>query len=246
MKILINESDYRKILREFKSDFSNPHFTDRTFQRFFGQTYYDVIAVINGDFQNAKIIGEFEIPQIVKNRVQKILDHLHKPEYVGEHSQTFIIELYEFNLNQNNIIFKGNTPQERLDNIKLYRNQPDVKTYLQERPIEGHNETQQSPTRGFYLICYVTNDYLKTMLLERSKNPDYLVDKAKKRTGSQDVVFIKDPFTQLDAYMDIDTIRNQKPEEHPEPEPEDPPMSDHERRLQAYKDKMKNLPKKKK
>jgi hypothetical protein len=104
----------------------------------------------------------------------------------------------------------------------------------------------QNISRGNVLVCYIIDNYLTTIFLTRSINPDYLVQKAKERHPDKNVVFIEDPFTQLDAYIDIEKAKEipEKPIEEPKPAEEPgPQLSDKERRLQAYRERMARLSK---
>jgi hypothetical protein len=234
--------NFQDILNEFEINPNDSHYQDRTVQRFFGQDFFDVVITPKtSNYVEPQIIGKFRIPPDVKSKIQSILIQLEKPYYVGEHGTAFIVELYEFHITPENIVFNGDAKQQQINKQLFYNNNH----YLQERPLPGELQTKQNLSRGFYLICYIINNNLRSILFVRTTNPNDLKQKLLRTHPRHNIVFIKDPFTELDAYMDIDKakeVQEPQPQEQPPPPPTDEPqLTNKERRLLAYKEKYDRL-----
>ena len=184
------------------------------------------------------IVGKYEIPQEARDNVSKILDELQKPYYAGDPGTVFIIQLYFFKLDGTNVTFNGN-PRDQMINKKMFYDRDNYLTYLREQPIETKLQTKQSFAVGINLVCYVVNNILKTISLTRTSIPDKMIQKGKEMFSRFKVIYIKDPFTELDNYMDIDRFKNtlSKPSIQKPKEPEEPQMTEKERKLLAYKEK---------
>lgn len=237
MKIIITESTLKKIIREIAID---SHAIDRLTQRFIEQSPYDVVAFSKRNFEQI-VIGKYYINQDTINRVNDTMNKLADPIYVVPRNISLIIELYRFDLNNNNIDFIG-TPHDIARYKNMVRDTNNWNIYLRTNPIGNEHVSY-----GRILICITNGNLVKTIffiaddnrMLKRSieffkQNP------AHKYT--EDFIFISNPETQLDDYIDIDYLRSQQQKAHKEPEPEildRPVMTDRERRLQAYKERMK-------
>lgn len=232
---------FQDILYEFEIKKNNPHFNDRRIQRCFGQDYFDVIASVKKSKLNdpVKVLGVFKIPVEAKTRIKTVLDELEKPYYWAEHGTLFIVELYNYHLDKQYITFFGKKEEEIYNN----RARLNMNVELRERPMSDELETPQNLSRGYYLVCHIYDNFLITMFLSRTSNKESLISRAKLRSSKYNVVFIHDPFTELDAYIDKDRAieyeKLQKQSSTEEPKIIEPQLSDDEKRKLAYKERMK-------
>ena len=232
---------FMEILNEFNIKPNDPHFNDRTLQRCFGQEYFDVVArKTNESYKTEKPIGLYKIPQEAKNHIRSVIEELKKPYYWAERGHIFIVELYEFVITPELITFTG-SPHEQQMNKNLF-NHLDIYTIeLREKPLPDElSSPQDNLSRGHYLVCHINNNDITTMFLSRSSDPQYHINRSKRSAPKYEVVFIKDPFTELDAYIDIENAKryHEKSPQTPQ-EPQEPQMTEKELKKYLYNEKMK-------
>lgn len=241
MKIIICESHLQKIVTELQV---SQHSQLRLSQRLINHDYYDVVAF--SKISHDKIlIGKYETPQDAIDIVNKTLKKLDNPYYFIPLTVSLIIKLYEFDLNEQNVTFIG-SPQEQATHKEIFTDKYNWNIYLQTRPQEGENTSY-----GRFLVCVSIGNKITTVFLIGNTEGllRRLIEFTKRKPTFkhiEDYAYIEDPETQLDAYIDIDALKSlQKPaEQQPQTSPQST-LSDKERRLQAYKERMKkNLRKK--
>lgn len=218
MKILISESSFKRILREFEINPFNPHFTDRSYQRFIGQNLYDVIAIRNGDWQNQILLGKYKIPNDVKSKVIETLNYLLQSKIVGVPNRVYIIKLHQFDININYIRFNGDkkTQQENLNIFYEGRTRSsNTSVFLQERPLDEKTSTQQHLSSGRDLVCIVKGNVFQTMFLTKTNNPIELTKHAGNKQLSTDIVYIDDPMSELQDYIQQDKLTDGKSKDIP-------------------------------
>jgi hypothetical protein len=233
------------ILREFEIKTNNTHYQDRVIQRFMAQDFFDVITINRANFNDKQIIGKYPIPTEVKDKVTRILNELEKPYYLGDPGTVFVVQLHYFDLNIRNIILTGN-PYDQMINKKRVIDKNNYLTYLRERPIDLKLHTKQKLSEGFNLVCSIVDNKLTTLTFLAYANPNKIIEKNKRDFPNYKIIYIKDPFTELNNYMDIDKLKeipNEEPQVDVNPSvannpPVDPQLSDHDRRVLIYKQRM--------
>jgi hypothetical protein len=200
------------------------HVIDRLNTRFLSPDALDVVAIPKDGSYKRIVIGKYRITNEAKTQIRDIMSVITDPYYTAPNDISLIFLLQEFTLNRESV--------ELLDPryVAFFRDPQNYLVTLQEPP----NTTGEPLSNGRYLLCVMKNNTLITIMLSRTKNPQLF----KNTTGK--VALITDVHTELDAYIDLDKLR-EKPLETPDEEPQAPPMSDRERRLQAYKDRQKKL-----
>lgn len=231
------------ILLEFDVKHNDTHYRDRMIQRFFGQNFFEVYA-LNKNYryntQEPLFLGKFPIPQEAKNKVTEIIDKLEQPYYTFEKGTVLIVQLYRFNLQPNDIILIG-SPKEQENSKRLLQDKKNIYWFIQERPLKDEFSTRQSISRGNVLLCYIVDGLLTTIFLTQVISKDHVIDKAKNRHPNKEIIYMDDPLLQIDAYIDIDIAKESPTENPPEATkpPEEPQLSDHEKKLKAYNERMK-------
>jgi hypothetical protein len=232
MKIIITEDHLKKILKEF--DITG-HSKNRLNLRFLQQTSYDVVAFMKKE-HNKMIIGKYIIPQDAKTTVNNIFNKINDPDYSIFPEIALVIQLYEFNIKLDHISFIG-TPEEQIKFKGIFNDRQNNSIFLQTPMDERGNVSN-----GKFLVCIARDNIISTVFL--LQNPNSSFEKLKEnmmRTyrGLDDVIYINNPETQLDAYINTDTAKLNPPKDPQIPIEEPPRMSDREQRLMAYNEKMK-------
>jgi hypothetical protein len=212
-----------QILQEFEA---TEHFQDRLRDRFLRISYLDILAVSRD--KRRLIIGKYPIPPEVKTRIEQISKKLQSSDYYCPPDIALAIEVYRFEISPRKVILNNENYREMLNTWLLIPREP---------PIPNNDEYNKELTRGKYLIAIVRENSITTIFLSRSKDIDFL------NAGyTTKMVYIDDVDSQLDSYIDIDIARKSKPLPQPtEVKPEEPILTDKEKRLQAYKDRQKKL-----
>ena len=232
------------ILLEFDIKPGDTHYRDRMMQRFFGQKFFEVYALNKNyqyDTQEPRILGKFPIPQEAINNVTEIINKLEQPYYTFEKGTVLIAQLYIFNLKPNDIILTG-SPKEQETNKKLLQDKKNIYWFIQEHPLGDEFSTRQNISRGNVLLCYIVDGVLTTIFLSQVISKDHIIHKTKNRHPNKEIIYMDDPLSQIDAYIDIDKAKEypNPPEDVKTPEtPEEPQLSDDEKRKLAYKERMK-------
>jgi hypothetical protein len=231
------------ILREFDIKKNNTHYQDRVIQRFISQDFFDVSSKNKFNYNDKLIIGKYRFPPEVKDEISKILIELEKPYYIGDPGTVYIIQLHIFDLKIQDVILNGDS-HEQLKNKKIFFDANRL-ILLREHPVNLNLQTEQSLSEGINLVCFIVNNKLTTLTLLTSTNPDRIIQKNKRDFPLYKIVYIKDPYKELDAFMDVDKLReipNDPPEDPIDDKsqisPEAPQLSDHDRRVLIYKQRM--------
>lgn len=231
------------ILKEFEIKSNNTHYQDRVIQRFIAQEFFDVICINKANYNDKTIIGKYKIPADVKSKVSKILNELEKPYYVGDPGTVFVVQLHFFDLNIRDIILTG-SPYDQMKNKEKFFDRTNYLRYLRERLIDIKLNTKQKLSEGVNLVCSIVDNKLTTITFIAYTNPDRIIEKNKRDFPNYKIIYIKDPFTELDNYMDIDRLK-EIPNDTQQPvvdnPPEEPQLTDKEKRLLAYKKKQEKL-----
>ena len=226
---------FQEILREFEI---KEHYLERYIQRF--QDSFDVIT-IHKITKETTIVGKYIVTPDVKQKVQTIIRLIEKPYYVGEIGTVMVIGIHRFHVSYRDTIFSG-PPDVQIRNKQNMMDNTNYFHYLQERPFTGEKlNSEQNLSQGIYLVCFIVNNSLTTFMLTKSSDPSVLISRAKRLfTRTKNFVFIANPLTELDAYIDVEMAK-QNPEEQPPTEepPEEPQISDDDKRKLAYKERMK-------
>jgi len=230
--IIITESHLQKIINEF--DIST-HSKERMDLRL-DQTTYDVVAFPKTGLYKKIIIGKFNIPQDAKITVDNIFKKLNDPDYRVPQYLALVIQLYEFKLKLENITFVG-SPEEQKRYKQIFGDRQNWNVYLQTLP-----DDKGRMSHGRFLICVARGNVISTMFLLRDQTQSF--EKLKEHMlrnfpTLKEVIFVGNPDTQLDAYIDIDRARLNPPKEQQIPIEQLPQISDKEKKLQLYKEKMK-------
>lgn len=230
--IIITESHLQKIINEF--DIST-HSKERMDLRL-DQTTYDVVAFPKTGLYKKIIIGKFNIPQDAKITVDNIFKKLNDPDYRVPQYLALVIQLYEFKLKLENITFVG-SPEEQKRYKQIFGDRQNWNVYLQTLP-----DDKGRMSHGRFLICVARGNVISTMFLLRDQTQSF--EKLKEHMlrnfpTLKEVIFVGNPDTQLDAYIDIDRARLNPPKEQQIPIEQPPQISDKEKKLQLYKEKMK-------
>ena len=230
--IIITESHLQKIINEF--DIST-HSKERMDLRL-DQTTYDVVAFPKTGLYKKIIIGKFNIPQDAKITVDNIFKKLNDPDYRVPQYLALVIQLYEFKLKLENITFVG-SPEEQKRYKQIFGDRQNWNIYLQTLP-----DDKGRMSHGRFLICVARGNVISTMFLLRDQTQSF--EKLKEHMlrnfpTLKEVIFVGNPDTQLDAYIDIDRARLNPPKEQQIPIEQPPQISDKEKKLQLYKEKMK-------
>jgi hypothetical protein len=232
--IIITESHLRKIINEFDISIHSKERMDLRLD----QTSYDVVAFPKTGLYKKIVIGKFNIPQDAKTTVDNIFKKLNDPDYRVPQYLALVIQLYEFKLKLENITFIG-SPEEQKRYKQIFGDRQNWNIYLQTLP-----DDKGRMSHGRFLICVARGNVISTMFLLRDQTQSF--EKLKEHMlrnfpTLKEVIFVGNPETQLDTYIDIDIDRARlnPPKEQQIPIEQLPQMSDKERRLQSYKEKMK-------
>lgn len=222
MKIIITENHLRTIIKEFDSTI---HSTKRMGLRFANQNTYDVVAFPKTPRLPKMTIGKYNIPEDVRTTVERIFNKITKPEYTLTEDLALVLQLYEFPIKLEYITLYGN-PQEQQKYKRIFEDKQDYNIYLQTRPDE-----KGRVSHGKFLVCIVRGEIISTAFLLRDQTSTFerlKKDMLQKHGGIDDVIYVADPMTQLDNYIN-----------KPQAPPEQPQLTDRERRLQAYNERNK-------
>lgn len=233
MKIIITESHLKTIINEFDV---KRHYNERMNLRFLDITTYDVIAIYKGEPYSKTIIGKYKIPNDARSTIANINNKISNSEYDIPHDLALIIYLYEFKITPESVTFIGN-PEEQIKHKKMFEDQQNYRIFLQ-TPVDNKGRT----SHGRFLVCIVRGDGISTVILIRNQTTS--IEELKKHMfrnniGLSNINYINNPQTQLDTYIDIDKLRSKQSPEPQTPAEQQPQLSDKERRLQLYKEKMK-------
>lgn len=224
MKIIVTEAHIEKIMNEL--DITS-HSKKRMNLRLFDQNTYDVVAFPTSPFYNKIIIGKYKIPQEARNNVNMVFDKIIKPEYKIPLGTALVIKLYEFKIKLDDIIFNGDIQQQKRFK-KMFGDRQNWNIYLQ-TPMDENGRT----SHGRFLVCIAVENVVSTTILIRNTKDSF--EDLKEHTlrnhpEINNVIYIDNPESQFDIY----NVNNPKNSiEQPEL------ISDKEKRLLAYKEKMK-------
>lgn len=225
-----------KIIKEF--DISS-HSKIRMNLRFFNQTSYDVVAFNKNNPNNKIIIGKYNIPQDAKHNVNNILSKISDPDYNVSQEIALVIQLYEFKMKSEYINFIG-TPEEQIKFKKVFADNQNYNIFLQ-TPMDERGKV----SHGRFLVCVARGNVISTAFLLHDTNMSF--EKLKEvmlqtYKALNDVIYINNPETQLDTYIDVEKAKLTPPKNPQTPTEQPPPqMSNKEKRLQDYKERMKKL-----
>ena len=225
--IIITESHLQKIINEF--DIST-HSKERMDLRL-DQTTYDVVAFPKTGLYKKIIIGKFNIPQDAKITVDNIFKKLNDPDYRVPQYLALVIQLYEFKLKLENITFVG-SPEEQKRYKQIFGDRQNWNVYLQTLP-----DDKGRMSHGRFLICVARGNVISTMFLLRDQTQSF--EKLKEHMlrnfpTLKEVIFVGNPDTQLDAYIDIDRARLNPPKEQQIPIEQPPQISDKEKMKRKF------------
>lgn len=206
MKILITESSFKRLLNELDISSDNTHFIDRSFHRFIGQQFYNVIVRPDDDYTKDFVIGKYKIPQSVKDEVIQKVNSLFQDNIELPSDTLFIVSLYKFYVELNDIKLNGDKKQQEIfkkfyyDSMSRYSK---TQLFLKEPP----GEVEQNLSTGFHLICYIRKNQFQTMMLSKTVSPSTIVQKARKNERTAKYVVYIDDIEDLFKYMDVDALR---------------------------------------
>jgi hypothetical protein len=181
---------FLRILREETRQINELDVTGHIFQRF-NQRFnlvneYDVVYQTS---DNRYIpIGKYKInPQVIEN-INKKFEFINSiPEKIDD-DITVAVVLGDIYRNPENIIFIGNTPEEKLENKEIY---DEYETYLSEpKPKDGNR-----PSVGRYLVMIIQNNSIVSTLLSPFANDKYLNDHVTRDIHKQ-LIIIRNPRTE--------------------------------------------------
>ena len=223
--IIITESHLQKIINEF--DIS-VHSKERMDLRL-NQTSYDVVAFPKTGLYKKIIIGKYNIPQNVKPAVDNILKKLNNPNYRIPQNLALVIQLYEFKIKHEYITFFG-TPTEQKRYKQIFGDRQNWNVYLQTLP-----DDKGRMSHGRFLICVARGNVISTMFLLRDQTQSF--EKLKEHMlrnfpTLNEVIFVGNPETQLDAYTNRTRLNPPKEQQIPIEQP--PQISDKEKMKRKF------------
>lgn len=235
MRIIISESHLQKLISELHPTI---HIKDRLEQRLTNIDSYDVVAFSKRN-DDKIIIGKYRAPQAAIDATNDIMQKLRSQRYYVPPDIALIIHLFEFKLDINDITFIG-SPHDQARYKQIFRDRYNWNIYLRTNPQKNENATH-----GRILMCLVIGNRIITIFLLANTNSSLnrfieLARQKPENRGVEDYIYIANPETDLEQFVDIDVLKTeplQKPTEEPQINPQ-PTMTDKERRLQAYKEKM--------
>jgi hypothetical protein len=208
MKIVITEFHLQKIIKEIGV---SDHVNLRLGQRLIDQNFYDVVAFSRKNLDKI-VIGKYEIPQEAITNANNVLNKLNDPDYAIPLDISLVIQLYEFKLNLQNIILLG-TPQQQAKYKYIFNDKNNWNIYVRTSP-----KGDEKISYGRFLVCVSRNNKIKTTFLLADTNRSF--NKLKEHMWQKpefknvnEIIYISNPETQLDAYIDVDRLRSNQSKE---------------------------------